>query len=53
MAPGARWLGALDQAAAEILKLGVDVQVLAPPALRRRRAGFAARLGAFYRAEKP
>jgi predicted DNA-binding transcriptional regulator YafY len=42
----------LDHAAAEILKLGVEAQVLAPPALRRHVAGFAARLSALYPAER-
>ena len=41
-------LTSLDHAAAEILKLGVDAEVVAPPALRRHMAGVAQRLGALY-----
>lgn len=42
----------LDHAATEILKLGVESQVLAPPALRRHMAEFAARLSALYPADR-
>jgi predicted DNA-binding transcriptional regulator YafY len=38
----------LDHAAAEILKLGVEGEVLAPPGLRAHMAGVARRLGALY-----
>jgi predicted DNA-binding transcriptional regulator YafY len=38
----------LDHAAAEILRLGVEAQVLGPPPLRRHMSGIAARLGALY-----